>query len=90
MENSELYNSFSKSLYRIGTENAVLQSTDIDPSDIISGSLISTLGQSLGTISTGKRTFNNTEDGYMMGLDKGTTKFYLGQAGNRYRICARE
>lgn len=48
--------------------------------NIISGQIIADLEQKIGTIFSGKTLFDNTEDGYILGIDQGTAKFYIGNS----------
>jgi microcystin-dependent protein len=77
MENSSLYTVFDKGLYRITTEKIVM-SSDIDPDTITSGSSVSVMSNVLGNIYSGKTSFSNNETGYILGLDNGVAKFYIG------------
>ncbi len=53
-------------------------------SDIGSGSSTATVDQMTGTIKSGKNQFDNTETGYIMGIDgkDGLAKFYIGNPTN--------
>ena len=81
METPTLYLNFDKSLYRLPAEK-IEYSSDIDPDRIISGSSVSFIGQSIGVLQAGKLTFSNDETGYILGIDEGTPKFYIGTSTN--------
>lgn len=90
-----LYESFDKNLYRItGTEqeDAIMQMMQADPgannsmnvqvsaSDLGSGVDTSTTIQTTGSTQAGKKTYDNTVSGYILGVDPkvGIAKFYIG------------
>jgi hypothetical protein len=74
---NDLYAVFDKSLFRI-VESGVAVSSDIDPDRVITGATIATLAQSIGSIASKKTEFTNEETGYILGVDEGTPKFYIG------------
>jgi len=78
METSNLYNIFGKNLYRIGMEEISLNSVDVDPDTIISGSSVSITAQPTGLLFSGKTLFDNSQTGYILGLDNGVPKLYVG------------
>ena len=78
---SSIYDTLEKTLYRKIDAN-VLQTTDIDPENIGAGSVLSTMIQNVGVISSGKIEFTNDDTGYILGLDEGTAKFYIGDSMN--------
>lgn len=82
-ESSNIYEIFDKSLNRIGLAQQVI---DIDPSAIISGSLVGVLGQNIGNINVGKKGFTNDETGYILGLEDGVAKFYIGTPSNYFNF----
>jgi len=50
---------------------------------ILAGQIISTLEQQVGSIFSGKTLFDNTQEGYRLGIDTdGVTKFYIGSTTN--------
>lgn len=50
----------------------------VAPKTIISGELISSLEQQTGAIFSGKTLFDNSQTGYRLGVDAGTSKLYIG------------
>jgi hypothetical protein len=81
MEQSNLYLNFGKDLYRLTTEKIdTSASSDINPDRIISGSSVSVVSQSVGNLASGKTKFDNTENGYILGLDEGVAKLYIGNS----------
>ena len=85
IEEPQLYINFGKNLYRLETEKVEFKS-DIDPDRIISGSSISTIGQALGLVYSGKTGFNNDETGYILGNDEGVQKFYIGTGADYFNF----
>lgn len=85
---SDIYETFDRSLYKEGnatyTDN--LLSVDVnatsmqglDPINIGSGGSLEQLNQYVGSIVAGKQGFTNNEAGYILGIDKGVPKFYIG------------
>src|SRR3990167_9875620 len=73
---ADLYETLNKSLYKIeGVENPPIE---ISPENISSGALLASMNQVMNVLQAGKTKFTNTESGYILGLDKGTAKFYIG------------
>lgn len=54
----------------------------IDPSQIASGGASEITQQYVGAIASGKTQFTNTETGWILGIDKGIPKFYIGNSTN--------
>lgn len=78
---SSVYDDFDKSLYRTTTvisSGSVLSSSEIDPSFITDGTSVSILNQSVGNLASGKTKFDNSETGYIIGIDNGVPKLYIG------------
>lgn len=93
-----LYNDFSKGLYRLtGNEasddyvmNVLASNTNADNaqmvavsgSDIMSGVGTGTTQTATGSYQSGKKTFDNTVKGYILGFDPkdGNAKFYIGNS----------
>lgn len=86
MENEGLYGTFDRSLYRIGS--SVYQANDemstngianVEPSQFeLGGSSVGQINQYAGAIVAGKQGFNNNQTGYILGIDDGVPKFYIG------------
>lgn len=74
----ELYLMFDKSLHRISDAKTSNVSDEINPDRITSGASVSSVTQTLGSIQSGKLTFSNNENGYILGLDQGVGKMYVG------------
>ncbi len=74
----ELYLSFDKHLHRITEADTSNVSDEIDPDRVTSGSSVSSVTQTLGSLQSGKLTFSNDESGYILGLDQGVGKLYVG------------
>lgn len=85
-----LYDHFDKSLYRLvqtdgttiaGIERALqISNSNTRPSDIGDGVITGTLVIQENVIEGGKTKFDNTENGFILGSDKGTYKFYIGNS----------
>src|SRR3990167_6343489 len=75
------YDDYDKSLYRISTDKGVLV-YDVPAEDIASGQVTSILTQAIGNLASGKNLFDNTETGYILGLDEGVAKFFIGNDTN--------
>lgn len=90
-----LYQSFDKNLYRINGDaesDSIMQMMQADPSvdnsanvtvsasDFGSGVDTSTTVQTTGSMQAGKKTYDNTVSGYILGVDPsvGIAKFYIG------------
>lgn len=89
-----LYSSYGRDLYKTGVEDdpttQMISSLNSDQSSDNSSQLevaaetfgsgvdSSTTEQGVGQYSSGKTKFDNTEVGYILGVDKGTAKFYIG------------
>ncbi len=94
-----IYQSFGKDLYRLTgdeQEDSLLdvinadmsannsQNVSTSPSDIGSGVASGTTQQATGSDQSGKKTFDNTVTGYILGVDPkdGFAKFYIGNTTN--------
>ena len=78
---SDIYEQFDRSLYKI-VDAGRIQTNEIDPLDIGSGPVVSTIIQNVGALSSGKIDFTNIDAGYILGVDKGVSKFYIGDSSN--------
>lgn len=76
----DIYLSLTRGLYKI--EAVGVTSEEISPDKITSGSLLATFNQVMNVIQSGKTGFNNTDPGYILGLDDGVAKFYIGNTTN--------
>lgn len=76
----DLYLTVDKSLYKI--QATPVAPGEISPEQIASGSLLSSLNQAINVVQSGKAQFTNVDTGYILGLDKGVAKFYIGDATN--------
>lgn len=96
-QDNTIYGTFDRGLYRIGVpvyQNNSGQSISasgmnvgdsggsIDPGEITSGGASEITQQYVGAIASGKTQFTNTETGWILGVDKGIPKFYIGNATN--------
>jgi hypothetical protein len=82
-EEGSLYETFGKDLYRADTNVVGLNlNSEIDPANIGSGGLVSEVTQDVGNIATGKADFSNTVAGYILGVEDGVGKFYIGDSTN--------
>lgn len=92
MEENNIFTIYDRNLYRTGTS---VYSTDlpaeqvsatslvtIDSSQISSGPSSSITTQYVGSLTAGKQSFTNNETGYILGIDNGVPKFYIGNTGN--------
>lgn len=70
-----LYLTLDKNLYKIVDKTT---NYEISPEQIASGTLLASFNQVLNATGTGKTKFDNTETGYILGLDNGVAKFYIG------------
>lgn len=71
----DIYASLSRNLYKIEDQKVTFE---ISPDQITSGSFLATLNQVSEVVESGKVTFDNTKNGYILGVDKGVAKFYIG------------
>ncbi|RJO60400.1 hypothetical protein C4544_05235 [candidate division WS5 bacterium] len=78
---SDLYKQFDKNLYKL-VETETPNVFEIDPLNIASGTLTAILEQNVGVLKIGKTKFDNTNAGYILGVDNGTAKFYIGDSTN--------
>src|SRR3990167_6350196 len=74
---SDIYETLDRGLYSINIPTA---NTEIAPEEISSGSIVASLNQVMNVVQSGKTVFDNTETGYILGLDKGVAKFYIGDS----------
>jgi len=74
-----IYDNLNKSLYKIELKSP---SYEVSADQIASGSLLATFNQVMETMQSGKTLFDNTETGYILGLEEGTAKFYIGDSTN--------
>lgn len=93
-----LFQNYGRDLYKIGTEDdpttqmiaSLNSSQNVDNSSALevsadslgSGVDTSSTDQGVGYLAGGKTQFDNTQTGYILGIDKGVAKFYLGNATN--------
>lgn len=86
---NDIFTYFDKRFYKIG--NSIYNTADevsmngvanINPDQITSGGASEQMNQYVGAISVGKQGFNNNEAGYILGVDKGVPKFYIGNTTN--------
>ena len=78
---SELYETLNKGLYKL-SPTARPQVYEISPEQITSGTSTSEVEQNVGNWRNGKLDFTNVESGYILGVDQGVAKFYIGDATN--------
>ena len=91
METS-IYDTFDKNLYRIGSGNNTsavdsliaepTQRLNVAQSAIESGGSTDIKDMYVGAIAGGKTSFDNTDPGYILGIEKGVPKFFLGNSTN--------
>lgn len=91
MEDS-IFNTFNKGLYKtdtsvysdpsLATQVSSSSVTLVDPNRISSGGALEELNQYVGSLVAGKQDFTNNESGYILGVDKGIPKFYIGNSSN--------
>lgn len=89
---SDIFDNYDRNLYKIGTETynndlnsqQVINSSEgrVNPDQINSGTSIEQQQQYVGAIIAGKQNFDNDEAGYILGVDKGVPKFYIGDTMN--------
>lgn len=78
-----IFNTFDRSLYRIGTDNKYLsENSPLDPANMGSGVFTGEIAQVVGNLRSGKEDFSNTDIGYILGVEDGIPKFYLGNSTN--------
>lgn len=79
---AEIYDVLNKGLYKIKPikDNVF----EINPEQLGPGSILSTLIQNIGEIKNGKIKFNNVDAGYILGVDGGVAKFYIGDNANYF------
>lgn len=87
-ESFQLYGSFGKNLYRIPVGGSLsslpLATGTLPPNNIGSGVITGTLDMQQNVILGGKDQFDNTQAGFILGSDKGTYKFYIGNTTNSF------
>jgi hypothetical protein len=74
-----IYDNLTKGLYRIQLYEP---SYEIPAEQIASGSLLASFNQVMNVIQSGKTHFDNTEAGYILGVDDGVAKFYIGDTSS--------
>lgn len=84
----DLYDNFDRNLYKkdfSGYSTGLPTNDDgstVDISDISSGGSVNQQNQYVGAFVAGKQGFTNNESGYILGVDKGIPKFYIGNSSN--------
>ena len=82
MDEPTLYQNLNTLLYS-NNSLVILPNTGIDPSQIMSGTQISAVSQNLGNFASGKVSFTDTTEGYILGVNsQGIPEFYIGNATN--------
>ena len=85
---SVIYTDFTKSLYRItpyiGQGVTDLYKFEIQPDQIAAGNTVNEVFQDVGNYRNGKKNFTNTDSGYILGVDNGIAKFYIGDPTNYF------
>lgn len=71
----EIFIQLGRDLYLKGSNELPANTT---PDNIISGATLASLNMVGGSIQSGKTKFNNSELGFILGLDKGVPKLYIG------------
>ena len=75
----DIFIQLDRSLYLRGTNELPSNAT---PDNIVSGSTLASLNMVGGAWMSGKTTFSNDETGFILGLDDGVSKFYIGDSTN--------
>lgn len=76
----DIYDFLDKSLYKITPEREA--SSVVNPANIDSGLSTGFSEMVSGGIKQGKNNFDNTETGFILGIDDGMAKFYIGNTTN--------
>lgn len=80
---NNIFKYFDRELYKIGSGNFYnTPDNSINPDQISSGGASEQMQQYVGAISVGKQGFDNNETGYILGVDNGVAKFYIGNSTN--------
>ena len=74
-----LYDNLDRNLYKLSEKTT---SYEIQPEQMASGPLLASFDQVLNALKSGKTKFDNSETGYILGLDEGVAKFYIGNTTN--------
>lgn len=77
----DIFEQFDRNLYKI-VDATKIQTSEIDPANLGAGSFISTIIQNVGVLASGKIEFTNDDAGYILGVDEGIAKFYIGDSSN--------
>lgn len=77
----DLYQTLNKGLYKIIPAKSS-GFYEIAPESIGDGPVLGVFEQNIGNYSNGKKDFDNTDAGYILGVDKGIAKFYIGDSTN--------
>ena len=87
---SDIFKIYDRNLYKIGvplysddlSTYQVVSSSEgrINPDQINSGTTVEQQQQYLGALIAGKLDFTNDDNGYILGIDKGVPKFYIGNS----------
>lgn len=77
---NDIYKFLGKDLYRLSGElaNTPTSTSVVNPASIDSGTSTGFTELGYGGIKQGKTAFNNTETGFILGIDNGLAKFYIG------------
>ncbi|MFA6078101.1 MAG: hypothetical protein WC724_03765 [Candidatus Paceibacterota bacterium] len=78
---TDVYSFLDKSLYKL-TPQKEASSSVVDPSNIDSGLSTGFSEMVSGGIKQGKHYFDNTETGFILGIDDDLAKFYIGDTSN--------
>lgn len=73
----DIYLTLDRTLYKTVESKS---STEIQAEQIASGSLLASFNQVINSLQSGKTKFDNTENGYNLGIDNGVAKFYIGSS----------
>ena len=79
-----IYNIFNRDLYRIDSPSNESSGAKkiVNPDSIDSGGSVDQQNVYVGSLVAGKQNFSNNESGYILGIDKGIPKFYIGNSTN--------
>jgi|GEM_PF-3638237 len=77
-----IFNVLNRDLYKISPEEAYSTSNPIPPSAVGSGASVDQKNQYVGALISGKQDFSNSVSGYILGVDEGVPKFYIGDTSN--------
>lgn len=76
----DIYSELTKGLYKIKPVQGNV--FEIDPEQLGPGSMLSTILQNVGNLQNGKNDFDNTKSGYILGVEDGVAKFFIGNSNN--------